>query len=245
MDSVSAAALLSFALYSREVATAVAAARFTQTKTLYIKKIDIVSLQSQSKGTELQRWAPRGLVVCADAAGMSAVEDVHGLLQEPHFPNAVQWSADNLIAVASGASAVILNPCNLAGPRALLPTDGAGLERPPHSDLEPPEGHVLGQLLRLRGEGARGRPPAVRALAWGPAGSAPGGGCLLTALYDTGHVRHAGPRGLGPSGAADGWQLMSDLLHACSHVLALPGRPAAPPDQDRCALCRKPPRRES
>jgi len=94
---------------------------------------------------------------------MSAVEDVHGLLQEPHFPNAVQWSADNLIAVASGASAVILNPCNLAGPRALLPTDGAGLERPPHSDLEPPEGHVLGQLLRLRGEGARGRPPAVRA----------------------------------------------------------------------------------
>lgn len=166
---------------------------------------------------------------------MSAVEDVQGLLQEPHFPSAVQWSDDNLIAVASGASAVILNPCNLAGPRALLPTDGIGLERPPHSDLVPPDDHLVGQLLRLCGDGARGHQAWVRAVAWAPAGSAPGGGSLLTALYDNGNVRPAGRE------PANGTACSSSCLRATHGVRRhIHPRPAAPPDLQLLPLCTAP-----
>jgi hypothetical protein len=48
---------------------------------------------------------------------MSLVTDFQGLYTASTFPDAVQWSEDNLLAVGSGPSVVILNPCNLSGPR--------------------------------------------------------------------------------------------------------------------------------
>lgn len=132
---------------------------------------------------------------------------MQGLMQEPHFPDAVQWSEDNLIAVAAGSSAVVLNPANLAGPRAHTPHRNPDPEHPPRRYLAAPASHMLGQLLKLRdkkavgsegsrkveSEGSRREkesPMALaRALAWAPAGSAEAGGCLLTVLYDDGQVR--------------------------------------------------------
>lgn len=140
---------------------------------------------------------------------------MQGLMQEPHFPNAVQWSEDNLVAVAAGSSAVVLNPANLAGPRAHTPHRNPDPEHPPPPPrryLAAPASHMLGQLLKLRDKKAGGSegsrkaesegsrrekesPMALaRALAWAPAGSGEAGGCLLTVLYDDGQVRASAQR---------------------------------------------------
>ena len=42
-------------------------------------------------------------------------EDSQGLYNAPAVPNAVEWSEDNLVAVATGPAAVIFNPSHLPG----------------------------------------------------------------------------------------------------------------------------------
>ncbi len=44
--------------------------------------------------------------------------DTLGLATQPSPSNAVQWSADGVLAVAAGPAVVLANPANLHGPRA-------------------------------------------------------------------------------------------------------------------------------
>lgn len=54
---------------------------------------------------------------------MSIAADFQGLYGTPAFPKCVHWSEDNLLAVASGHNVVILDPCNLSGPRMFVGSD--------------------------------------------------------------------------------------------------------------------------
>ena len=122
--------------------------------------------------------------------------DTQGLVREARHPGAVAWSGDNLLAVASGSSAVIFSPANLAGPRAHLRIEEAQDKaeedeecgNPPRQLLEAPAADAWGQIIRLHDKAKTSGPAQVRALAWAPSGTAPAGGCLLTALYDDGKV---------------------------------------------------------
>lgn len=51
-------------------------------------------------------------------AASSQFADTLGLTTRPSAPNAVQWSADGVLAVAAGSAVVLANPANLQGPRA-------------------------------------------------------------------------------------------------------------------------------
>jgi hypothetical protein len=42
------------------------------------------------------------------------------LIASPSYPNAIAWSTENLVAVASGHLITILNPSALEGPRELV-----------------------------------------------------------------------------------------------------------------------------
>ena len=128
--------------------------------------------------------------------------DTQGLLREAKYPGAVAWSDDNLLAVASGSSAVVFSPANLAGPRAHLPQEeeqeqemgkkekGKKIKVEPKNAqrqiMEAPADHAMGQLLRMRDEASVCA--QTRGLAWAPSGTAPAGGCLLTVLSDDGKV---------------------------------------------------------
>jgi hypothetical protein len=49
--------------------------------------------------------------------------DYQGLYSAPLYPDAVKWSDDNQLAVAVGQSVLILNPCDLSGPRMFTTKD--------------------------------------------------------------------------------------------------------------------------
>lgn len=46
--------------------------------------------------------------------------DVLPTVNRPHYPAAVEWSEDNLLAVATANTVVILNPAHLSGPRSFV-----------------------------------------------------------------------------------------------------------------------------
>ncbi|XP_021833945.1 uncharacterized protein LOC110773731 [Prunus avium] len=106
------------------------------------------------------------------------------LVDSPSFPNAIAWSDENLIAVASGHLVTILNPAKLPfGPRGLITIQ----KRQPFSigfidrqDLL--SGCMLPTVLS-RDE------PCVRSISWSPVGLAPNAGCLLAVCTRQGFVK--------------------------------------------------------
>ena len=54
---------------------------------------------------------------------MAITSDRQGLYSAPLYPGAVKWSEDNQLAVASGQAVIILNPCDLSGPRMFTTRD--------------------------------------------------------------------------------------------------------------------------
>ncbi len=131
---------------------------------------------------------------------MTAVaNDVLETLGRPEHPAAVQWSEDNLLAVASGPGVIIINPCQLRGPRAstVLPEPSTSLLE---ADAYPcdPQASVTYSATYLRTRGmyqhrssqiASGR-LAVKSLCWSPLGCDLPGNALLTSITENQQARH-------------------------------------------------------
>ncbi|KAL4562973.1 hypothetical protein LXL04_027004 [Taraxacum kok-saghyz] len=106
------------------------------------------------------------------------------LVASPTYPNAVAWSDENLIAVASGHLVTILNPAMAAGPKGLItipttnPFPFGVIER---KDL------LSGSMLPICL--SRDIRPCVRSISWSPLGLAPNSGCLLAVCTTEGVVK--------------------------------------------------------
>lgn len=94
-------------------------------------------------------------------------------------------SQDNLLAVASGHTAIVLNPSKLDGPRAhaVLPSPDSAAVNIGYR----PEFHLTcsafqtAVMVDMRGRDAL-NPLYVKALSWSPLGATGRGGCLLAVL---------------------------------------------------------------
>ncbi|EXB78396.1 hypothetical protein L484_003258 [Morus notabilis] len=106
------------------------------------------------------------------------------LVAAPSHPNAVAWSDENLIAVASGHLVTILNPASPLGPRGLI-------------TLQTGEPFPIGVVERADLLSAsllptclsRDTRPCVRSISWSPLGLAPNSGCLLAVCTTEGRVK--------------------------------------------------------
>lgn len=116
------------------------------------------------------------------------MQDEHWILNSPEFPCAVQWSEDNLLAVAGGNFITVLSPAHLAGPRAF-----AAVDKPA------PDALCVGCLPTHSARPACGRynravafeanvcrdsntTASFRSFAWSPLGCATQGGCLIASI---------------------------------------------------------------
>ncbi|KAK9145814.1 hypothetical protein Sjap_005717 [Stephania japonica] len=106
------------------------------------------------------------------------------LVAAPVYPNAVAWSDENFVAVASGHIVTILNPALLVGPRGLITL-------PPSKPIEigvvEREDLLSGCLLPIcLSHDAR---PSIRSISWSNLGLAPNSGCLLAVCTTEGRVK--------------------------------------------------------
>ncbi|XP_045786388.1 uncharacterized protein LOC123881706 isoform X1 [Trifolium pratense] len=106
------------------------------------------------------------------------------LMGSPCFPNAIAWSQDNLIAVASGNLVTILRPDLPNGPRGLikvLPREPLIVGFVHKKDV------VSGCLMPT--SLYRDDKPVVQSISWSPLGMAANSGCLLAVCTSEGHVK--------------------------------------------------------
>lgn len=106
------------------------------------------------------------------------------LLGSPSFPNAIVWSEDNLIAVASGHLVTILRPDTPFGPRGVIkvfPSDAPPVGFVDRKDLL--SGCLLPTALY------RDDKPVVQSISWSPLGMASNSGCLIAVCTSEGHVK--------------------------------------------------------
>ncbi|XP_054816404.1 uncharacterized protein LOC129316145 isoform X2 [Prosopis cineraria] len=106
------------------------------------------------------------------------------LLGSPSFPNAIAWSDENLIAVASGHIITILRPELPHGPRGVITVSTS--EPLPFGVVERKDllsGCLLPTCL------ARDDKPVVRSLSWSPLGIAANAGCLIAVCTTEGNVK--------------------------------------------------------
>lgn len=125
------------------------------------------------------------------------MQDEHWIYCSPEFPSAVQWSEDNLLAVAAGNFITVLNPGQLGGPRGF-----AAVDRPapdslcvgvlPFFDARPSCGRynraVAYETNVCRDPNATA---SFRCVAWTSLGCTSQGGCLLAGVTDDHRVRTA------------------------------------------------------
>ncbi|KAL6615863.1 hypothetical protein ACP70R_038133 [Stipagrostis hirtigluma subsp. patula] len=106
------------------------------------------------------------------------------LIASPSYPNAIAWSSENLVAVASGHLVTILNPAELDGPRGLVvlrPGDPFPIGVVNREDLFEP--CLVPTSL------ARDTQPCARSVSWSQHGFAPNSGCLLAICTVDGRVK--------------------------------------------------------
>uniref|UniRef100_A0A0D9V4N1 J domain-containing protein n=1 Tax=Leersia perrieri TaxID=77586 RepID=A0A0D9V4N1_9ORYZ len=106
------------------------------------------------------------------------------LIASPSYPNAIAWSRDNLVAVASGHLITILNPAALDGPRELVvlrPSDPFPIGVVSREDLFEP--CIMPTPL------ARETEPCARSISWSQQGFSPNSSCLLAVCTVDGHVK--------------------------------------------------------
>ncbi|KAL5137529.1 hypothetical protein HKD37_10G027882 [Glycine soja] len=107
------------------------------------------------------------------------------LLGSPSFPNAIAWSDDNLIAVASGHLVTILRPdLPIGAPRGVIkvsPSEPLPIGFVERKDL------LSGCLLPMALY--RDDKPVVRSISWSPLGMAANSGCLIAVCNSEGHVK--------------------------------------------------------
>ncbi|XP_060963598.1 uncharacterized protein LOC133033061 isoform X1 [Cannabis sativa] len=106
------------------------------------------------------------------------------LSASPFYPNALAWSDDNLIAVASAHLVTILSPAMPSKPRGLI-------------TIETGEPYPIGVVDRtdllsdtlLPTSISRDIRPCVRSISWSPLGLSPNSGCLLAVCTIEGRVK--------------------------------------------------------
>ncbi|RDY03369.1 hypothetical protein CR513_13056, partial [Mucuna pruriens] len=106
------------------------------------------------------------------------------LLGSPSFSNAIAWSDDNLIAVASGHLVTILRPDSPFAPRGIIkvsPSEPLPVGFVHRKDLL--SGCLLPTTLY------RDDKPVVRSISWSPLGMAANSGCLIAVCTSEGHVK--------------------------------------------------------
>ncbi|CAL1386999.1 unnamed protein product [Linum trigynum] len=106
------------------------------------------------------------------------------LVGAPSCPNAIAWSDENLIAVASGHIVTILNPASPIEPRGTIAVPTG--KHYPIGRVEK-EGLLSGDLLPTAL--SRDRKPCARSIAWSSLGMSPNYGCLLAVCTFEGCVR--------------------------------------------------------
>ncbi|CAO2178615.1 unnamed protein product [Urochloa humidicola] len=106
------------------------------------------------------------------------------LIASPSYPNAIAWSSDNLVAVASGHIVTILNPAALDGPRGLV-----GLRRSDPFPIGVVNRDDLFEPCLVPTCLARDTEPCARSISWSQQGFAPNSGCLLAVCTVDGHVK--------------------------------------------------------
>ncbi|XP_039848692.1 uncharacterized protein LOC120707755 isoform X5 [Panicum virgatum] len=106
------------------------------------------------------------------------------LIASPSYPNAIAWSSDNLVAVASGHIVTILNPAALDGPRGVV-----GLRRCDPFPIGVVSREDLFEPCLVSTSLARDAEPCARSISWSPQGFAPNSGCLLAVCTVDGHVK--------------------------------------------------------
>ncbi|CAO2171148.1 unnamed protein product [Urochloa humidicola] len=106
------------------------------------------------------------------------------LIASPSYPNAIAWSSDNLVAVASGHIVTILNPAALDGPRGLV-----GLRRNDPFPIGVVNREDLFEPCLVPTCLARDTEPCARSISWSQQGFAPNSGCLLAVCTVDGHVK--------------------------------------------------------
>lgn len=112
------------------------------------------------------------------------------LYNEPAYPNAVQWSQDNLLAVAAAHSVVILSPADLAGPRAF--TVAKEFDVGPLQVDAVPRNYPSNwrfQFAAIIENTIKEQNLVVRSLSWSPLGCTQQGGCVLAVLTNDHKVR--------------------------------------------------------
>ncbi|XP_038885356.1 uncharacterized protein LOC120075765 isoform X2 [Benincasa hispida] len=106
------------------------------------------------------------------------------LVAAPNYPNAIAWSDENLIAVASGPLVTILNPVSPFGARGTITipaTDPLRIGLIEREDLF--SDCLLTTCL------SRDDQPRAQSISWSPIGMAPNAGCLLAVCTSEGCVK--------------------------------------------------------
>ncbi|XP_008444808.1 uncharacterized protein LOC103488044 isoform X3 [Cucumis melo] len=106
------------------------------------------------------------------------------LVAAPNYPNAIAWSDENLIALASGPLVTIVNPASPFGARGTITipaTDPLRIGLVERKDLF--SDCLLTTCL------SRDDQPRAQSVAWSPIGMAPNAGCLLAVCTSEGCVK--------------------------------------------------------
>ena len=127
-------------------------------------------------------------------ADMATLEhDVLETLGRPEYPAAVQWSEDNLVAVAAGPAVLVINPCQLRGPRGstALPEPAVDVLQVAQYPTTPKDSVTYASTyLRTRGlcnqrnSQLASSKLGIRSVCWSPLGCDLPGNTLLTSVTE-------------------------------------------------------------
>nr|CAB3478047.1 unnamed protein product [Digitaria exilis] len=122
--------------------------------------------------------------ICLGMSAMAPHYQAATLIASPSYPNAIAWSSDNLVAVASGHIVTILNPAAIDGPRGLV-----GLRRSDPFPIGVVNREDLFEPCLVPTSLARDTEPCARSISWSQQGFAPNSGCLLAVCTVDGRVK--------------------------------------------------------
>ncbi|XP_073016965.1 uncharacterized protein [Primulina eburnea] len=110
------------------------------------------------------------------------------LVSAPCYPNAVAWSEENLVAVASGSLVTIMNPAKPSGAGcrgviSVIPSKPFSIGLINAGGIDFLSGCLLPMLV------SRDTRPCVRSISWSPAGLASNVGCFLAVCTTGGRVK--------------------------------------------------------
>ncbi|DBA85227.1 TPA: hypothetical protein ACH3X2_005930 [Trebouxia sp. C0005] len=150
--------------------------------------------------------------------------DVLETLGRPEYPAAVQWSEDNLVAVAAGPAVLVINPCKLRGPRGstALPEPAVDvLEVAQYPAMPKDSVTYASTYLRTRGlcnqrnSQLASSKLGIRSVCWSPLGCDLPGNTLLTSVTENHQVRVHSP----PVGCQTQWHTVVELSSKLKQIL--------------------------